>query len=69
MDIEETRNAYLRAHDYVMTAPRCSICTFPSEPTLMNVTGMNDESPRWLLEWHCNNYDLHEYIRKQKNNG
>lgn len=54
------------ATQQTMTAPRCTICAYPQEPELINVTNIGDELPQWVIGWQCNNYGLHEYLRKQQ---
>ncbi|CAB4135033.1 hypothetical protein UFOVP1226_48 [uncultured Caudovirales phage] len=66
--LEAQLEATERNRPETMTAPRCTICAYPQEPSLVNVTNMEDELPRWFIGWHCNNSALHDYLRKQQDN-
>ena len=74
MDIEETRNAYLRAtqptdEPIFITAQRCPICHYPQEPELIEL--LSDQPsvpdlPEWEVTWHCGNTYLHTRINYQQ---
>ena len=67
MDIEETRNAYLRATQPIfITAQRCPICHYPQEPSLTEIISDNPDLPQWVITWHCGNTYLHTRIRYQQ---
>jgi hypothetical protein len=76
MDIEETRNAYLRAtqstdEPIIITAQRCPICHYPQEPELIELVSDQPsvpDLPEWEVIWHCGNTYLHRRIAQQKDN-
>lgn len=74
MDIEETRNAYLRATEptdepIIITAQRCPICHHPQEPELIELVSDQPsvpDLPEWVVIWHCGNTYLHTRIKYQQ---
>ena len=70
MDIEETRNAYLRAtQPIIITAQVCPICHYPQEPSLIELVSDKPsvpDLPEWEVIWHCGNTYLHTRIRYQQ---